>query len=73
LPEVAGDSAQFFDPDDSASLRKVLEDMVNLGGVGGTELLDRAEVRARRFSWEATALATRRAYDGVRVPEDSVD
>jgi glycosyltransferase involved in cell wall biosynthesis len=61
LPEVAGDAALLFDPDDQAAvttaLRRLLEDRALAEQLGrdGVE-------RARAFTWERTARATLASY-----------
>lgn len=61
LPEVAGDAALLFDPDDqaavTAALRRLLEDRALADRLGrdGVE-------RARTFTWERTARATLASY-----------
>jgi glycosyltransferase involved in cell wall biosynthesis len=62
LPEVAGDAALLFDPDDQAAVtgavRRLLEDREL------AERLGRAGVeRARSFTWERTAQGTLAAYE----------
>lgn len=57
LPEVAGDAAILFDPDDRAALiaalRSVLSDPVLRG-----QLIERGNARARQFTWQQTAKVT---------------
>jgi glycosyltransferase involved in cell wall biosynthesis len=61
LPEVAGDAALLFDPDDqeavTGALRRLLEDreLATRLGAAGVE-------RARGFTWERTARGTLAAY-----------
>ena len=61
LPEVAGDAALLFDPEDDrqmeAALRRLLEDETLRG-----ELRAAGPRRAARFTWEATAEATAAVY-----------
>jgi glycosyltransferase involved in cell wall biosynthesis len=62
LREVAGDAALFADPDDSAQLASRIR-AVLAGGPAIEALRERARRNAERFSWEAAARATLRAYD----------
>jgi glycosyltransferase involved in cell wall biosynthesis len=61
LPEVAGDAALLFDPDDQAAvtgaLRRLLEDRELAQQLGR-----RGVERAREFTWERTARGTLAAY-----------
>jgi glycosyltransferase involved in cell wall biosynthesis len=71
LPEVAGDAALLFDPEDTDSIRAALGRL--LSDVGLRERLREAgRARASLFSWDATAAATaavyRRALTSRRPP-----
>src|SRR5205085_12114988 len=61
LPEVAGDAALLFDPDDqtaiTAALGRLLEDRAL-----AEELGRKGVERARSFTWERTARATLASY-----------
>lgn len=60
LPEVAGDAAEYTEPDEEAlldALRRLVSDRARR-----VELRDRAVPRARLFTWAATAEATLEAY-----------
>jgi glycosyltransferase involved in cell wall biosynthesis len=61
LPEVAGEAALYFDPNDAAaitaSLTRLLEDAELR-----RRLSEAGRERARRFSWDATARATLESY-----------
>jgi glycosyltransferase involved in cell wall biosynthesis len=61
LPEVAGDAALLFDPEDEGAIRAAVERL--LGDRGERERLAAAgRRRAAEFTWERTAAATRDAY-----------
>ena len=62
LPEVAGDAALLFDPEDTAAIRRAIEQI--LSNPGEAELM-RAAGRARveQFTWQETARATLASYD----------
>ncbi|HEX8743751.1 MAG TPA: glycosyltransferase family 1 protein [Thermoleophilaceae bacterium] len=62
LPEVAGDAAELFDPNDTASMaaaiRRVLADPER-----AAELVERGRRRAREFTWEKAAAGTIATYE----------
>ena len=62
LPEVAGDAALLFDPDDAravaGALRAVLEDPAR-----ADDLRRRGHAQAERFSWAAAARGTLASYE----------
>jgi len=61
LPEVAGDAAELFDPDDAgsvaAALRRILDDDARAAA-----LIERGLERVRGFSWDRTARLTLDTY-----------
>jgi glycosyltransferase involved in cell wall biosynthesis len=57
LPEVAGDAAILFDPDDEAQMAEAIA-----VGLGDGELREKGLARAAEFTWEKTAAATLQAY-----------
>jgi glycosyltransferase involved in cell wall biosynthesis len=61
FPEIAGDAAGYFDPDDPESLRAALSRVLT-DPAHADELRRRGHARARTFTWEATARATLAAY-----------
>jgi glycosyltransferase involved in cell wall biosynthesis len=62
LPEVAGDAALLFDPEDVDAIRAAIERL--LGDAGERERLRSAgRERARTFTWERTATLTAAAYE----------
>jgi glycosyltransferase involved in cell wall biosynthesis len=62
LPEVAGDAAILFDPDDEAQMAEAIAN-----GLADTELGDKGKARAAEFTWEKTAAATLQAYRDALV------
>jgi glycosyltransferase involved in cell wall biosynthesis len=62
LPEVAGDAALLFDPEDpraiTAAIERVLGDPAE-----AQRLRDAGHAQAGRFSWAATARATAASYE----------
>jgi glycosyltransferase involved in cell wall biosynthesis len=62
LPEVAGDAALLFDPEDARAITSAIERV--LGDPAQAERLRAAgRVQAARFTWAATARATVASYD----------
>ena len=61
LPEVAGDAAVLFDPEDVPAITRALEEL--LGDRGLADRLARAgREQAARFSWDRTAAQTVESY-----------
>lgn len=54
LPEIAGDAALFFDPEDTGSLLAELDRLDSEGGLAD-ELRHRGLVNAKRYSWDESA------------------
>ena len=61
LPEVAGDAALLFDPTDVDAIREAIERLLADSELRA-RLAEAGRSRAARFTWEATARATRDAY-----------
>jgi glycosyltransferase involved in cell wall biosynthesis len=61
LPEVAGDAALLFDPEDPAAIRSALERLL-ADGDERARLAARGRAQAARFSWERTAELTSASY-----------
>jgi glycosyltransferase involved in cell wall biosynthesis len=61
LPEVAGDAALLFDPDDPRALALALDRLLRDAALRD-DLRARGLERCRRFSWRATARATLASY-----------
>lgn len=64
LPEVAGDAALFFDPDDRADMAAALKRGL-LDASFRAQLIALGTANAARFTWTATAAATVEAYHAV--------
>jgi len=64
LPEVGGDAANYFDPKNSDSIQKVVEDIVHNGSLQDS-LRARGYERLKLFSWKKTALKTKKVYDSL--------
>lgn len=65
LPEVVGDAGILIDPSDTAGLADALLDLLR-DDERRSHLSDRGLVRARRFTWDAAARATRQVYQAAR-------
>jgi len=61
LPEVGGDAAVYFDPDDAGSMREAVARVVGDAALR-RDLTERGARRARAFSWERTAEETLALY-----------
>ena len=61
FPEIAGDAARYFDPDDAEELRAVLAEVIE-DPVHAAALRTKGRARARQFTWEATAARTAAVY-----------
>jgi glycosyltransferase involved in cell wall biosynthesis len=61
LPEVAGDAALLFDPDDVDELAQAVSRLLHDPELART-LVERGERRCREFTWDATARATLASY-----------
>jgi glycosyltransferase involved in cell wall biosynthesis len=61
LPEVAGDAALLFDPEDPTAIRIAMERLLGDGPLRAS-LERRGRERAEQFSWERTAELTVAAY-----------
>jgi glycosyltransferase involved in cell wall biosynthesis len=64
FPEIAGDAALYFDPDDEQALRDTLA-RVLADETLRADLRARGDERAAGFTWEATAERTAAAYRAV--------
>jgi glycosyltransferase involved in cell wall biosynthesis len=62
LPEVGGDGAAYFEPDDGAELASVLRELLQ-SPARRSALAGAGLARASGFSWSATAAATWRVYE----------
>lgn len=63
-PEVGGDAALYFRPQDSHGLKSLLEALLESPQTR-LDLIEAGRRRAREFSWEKTALSTLNAYREV--------
>jgi glycosyltransferase involved in cell wall biosynthesis len=61
LPEVAGDAALLFDPEDANAIRAALERLLGDAALRA-DLVAKGRERARHFTWERTADGTAAAY-----------
>lgn len=62
LPEVAGDAALLFDPDDQAAVTAALRTLLS-DRARAAELVRRGHERVRAFTWERTARLTIECYE----------
>ena len=61
LPEVGGDAALYFNPDDHQALASLIKKVINSPRLQ-KELQKRGKKRAKLFTWENTATLTRAVY-----------
>ena len=67
LPEVCGDAAVLFDPDDAGAIA----DGVSEALARSSDLVERGRARAARFTWEAAAERHEQAYRAVYTSRGS--
>jgi glycosyltransferase involved in cell wall biosynthesis len=67
LPEIAGDAAVLFDPEDSGAITAAIERLLT-DPVEADRLRAAGRVQAARFSWAATARATATSYERALDP-----
>ena len=65
LPEVAGDSAFYVDPNDTQSITEGMQALVDDPGLR-RELIQKGFERIKRFSWRDTASKTFEVYDSLK-------
>jgi glycosyltransferase involved in cell wall biosynthesis len=61
IPEVVGDAAEYFDPNDTESIRKAMELVLN-STARQAELINKGQIRCTQFSWERCAEETLAIY-----------
>jgi glycosyltransferase involved in cell wall biosynthesis len=64
LPEVGGDAAQYFDPENPASLVTALSEVLNNNGAAD-HMREKGSERVKLFSWDDTAQKTLETYKKV--------
>ncbi|HLY50363.1 MAG TPA: glycosyltransferase, partial [Solirubrobacteraceae bacterium] len=62
LPEVAGDAARFFDPEQPSEIARAMVELLS-DAEARAELIRRGLVQAERFTWERCARLTLAAYE----------
>ena len=62
LPEIGGDGAGLFDPDDRESIRSAVE-RVLFNEKYRDDLIRKGSERLKFFSWKKTALSTKKVYN----------
>ena len=67
LPEVVGNAARTFDPDDADALRVAMEAVLGQPGLAD-ELRQRGRRRVALFSWDECARQTRAVYASLLNP-----
>ncbi len=64
LPEIGGDAAAYFDPDDRESIRSAVEHVLS-DEKFREDLIQKGSERLKLFSWEKTAVLTKKVYTGL--------
>lgn len=64
LPEVGGEAVNYFDPNNSDSIQNVIENIVHNDSLQDS-LRTRGYERLKCFSWEKTALNTKKVYENL--------
>lgn len=64
LPEVGGDAAVYFDPNDPSDMSKQMARII-YDEKFRIELIEKGGIRRRNFSWEKTALETKKVYEQI--------
>ncbi len=64
LPEIAGEAAVYFDPENPTEMAEVLDQLLNSQSLRA-ELSRKAVARARRFSWNESLRQTLRVFESV--------
>lgn len=62
MPEILGDAAHYFNPEDPQDIARALGDMADDRELR-EELIERGKKRASRYDWDSTARATKALYD----------
>jgi glycosyltransferase involved in cell wall biosynthesis len=63
IPEIAGDAAVYFNPQDLDDIRAAMESVLETGTA--QSLRGRGQERARQFSWQQTAHRMLQAYQSL--------
>jgi len=64
LPEIGGDAAAYFDPDNRESIRSAVESVLS-DEKYRQDLIRKGSERLNVFSWEKTAVLTKKVYTGL--------
>ena len=64
LPEIGGDGAAYFDPNDQESIRSTVEQVL-YNERYRQDLIQKGSERLKLFSWEKTAVLTKKVYTGL--------
>lgn len=64
LPEVVGDAAELFNPEDEDDMLKAIERVVT-SPERATDLVERGRTRCKQFSWEKCAMDTLDVYKKI--------
>jgi glycosyltransferase involved in cell wall biosynthesis len=70
IPELGGDAARYFDPQDTSQMADVLEDVLGDANLRAG-MHERGLVQAARFSWERAASETLDVYKRVLASDSA--
>jgi glycosyltransferase involved in cell wall biosynthesis len=62
LPEIGGDAATYYDPDNRESIRAAVERVLS-DEAYRQDLIQKGSQRLKLFSWEKTADSTKKVYN----------
>ena len=64
LPEVGGDAVEYFDPQEKDTLIEAINKIAHSESLRKT-MINRGYERSKTFSWDKTALETKKVYDSL--------
>lgn len=64
LPEVGGDAAVYFDPNDPSDMSKQMTRVIYDENFRN-KLIENGKIRRKNFSWEKTAIETKKVYEQI--------
>lgn len=62
LPEIGGDAAIYFDPNDSSDIERAISKVI-YDDIFRSELIKKGKSRRKEFSWQKTAIETKKLYE----------
>lgn len=62
LPEIGGDAAIYFDPNDSSDIKRAISKVI-YDDIFRSELIKKGKERRKEFYWQKTAIETKKLYE----------